>query len=99
ACVTHLVSRYHLPTTQIERGWINTAGLTIIDTATLKPINTVLLDNIDSGAANPWAVVWSKDGKRIVVTHAGTHEISVIDAPALLAKLAAMPAVLTPGAK
>jgi len=99
ACVTHLVSRFHLPTTQIERGWINTAGLTLIEVATLKPVNTVLLDNIDSGAANPWGVAWSADGKRIVVAHAGTHEVSVIDAPALLAKLAKMPEKLPPAAK
>lgn len=98
-CVTHLVSRFHLPTTQIERGWINTSGLTLIDAATLKPINTVLLDNIDSGAGNPWAVAWTKDGKRIVVTQAGTHEVSVIDAPAMLAKLAKMPVALPAGAK
>jgi YVTN family beta-propeller protein len=98
-CVTHLVARFHLPTTQIERGWINTSGLTIIDVASLKPINTVLLDNIDSGAANPWAVAWTADGKKIIASHAGTHEISVIDAPALLAKLAKMPVTLPPGAK
>ncbi len=34
-----------------------------------------------------------------MVTQAGTHDISVIDAPALLAKLAAMPASITPGTK
>lgn len=99
AAVTHLVSRFHLPTTQIERGWINNAGLTLIDVATLKTINTVLLDNIDSGAANPWAVQWSADGKRIVVTHVGTHELSIIDAPALLAKLSRMPKAIEPGQK
>jgi YVTN family beta-propeller protein len=96
---THLISRFHLPTTQIERGWINTAALTLIDVVSLKPINAVLLDNIDSGAANPWGVAWSADGKRIVVTHAGTHEISVIDAPALLAKLAKMPSALDANVK
>lgn len=97
AAVTHLLSRFHLPTTQIERGWINTNALTLIDVGRMEAINTVLLDNIDSGAANPWAAAWTADGKSIVVTHAGTHELSVIDAPALLAKLAAMPAQLSPG--
>lgn len=99
ACVTHLLSRFHLPTTQIERGWINTAALTIIDLSRMERINTVLLDNIDSGAANPWDAQWSEDGKFIVVTHAGTHEASVIDAPALLAKLTRMPARRDPNAK
>ncbi|MBM3888060.1 MAG: c-type cytochrome, partial [Verrucomicrobia bacterium] len=99
AAVTHLLSRFHLPTTQLERGWMNTNALTLIDLKEVKQINTVLLDNVDSGAANPWAVAWSADGKQIVVTHAGTHEISVIDAPALLEKLAKMPTSLDPNAK
>lgn len=99
AAVVHQISRFHLPTTQIERGWINNSALTLIDVAMLKPINTVLLDNIDSGAANPFAVAWTANGKRIVVTHAGTHELSVIDAPGLIAKLANMPDKLAPGTK
>lgn len=99
AGITHLLSRFHLPTTQIERGWINTAALTLVDLDKMERINTVLLDNIDSGAANPWDVEWGPDGDRILVTHAGTHEISVIDASALLAKLARMPLLREPGAK
>jgi YVTN family beta-propeller protein len=99
AAVTHLVSRFHLPTTQIERGWINNNALTLIDVEKLERLNTVLLDNIDSGAANPWAVAWTADGGRIVVTHAGTHELTVIDAPALLEKLSSMPATLSEGGK
>jgi YVTN family beta-propeller protein len=90
--VTHTLARFHLPTTQLDRGWVNNNALSIIDAAELKLVNTVLLDNVDSGAANPWAVNWSTDGKFICVTHAGTHELSVIDAPALLAKLAGVPA-------
>lgn len=88
ACVTHLVARFHLPTTQIERGWINSNALTLIDLASMSVINTVLLDNVDRGAANPWAAAWSADSERIFVSHAGTHEVSVIDWPALQAKLA-----------
>jgi len=87
ACVTHLLSRFHLPTTQIERGWINSNALTLIDLAGMTLINTVLQDNVDSGAANPWAAAWSPDSKFIYVTHAGTHEVSVIDWLALQAKL------------
>lgn len=99
ACVTHLLSRFHLPTTQIERGWINNNALTLIALDKLEILNTVLLDNIDSGAANPWAVKWSADGKQILVSHVGTHEVSVIDSGALLAKFARMPARLEPNAK
>ena len=88
ACVTHLLARYQLPTTQVERGWMETNAVTIIDTAARKPLGTVLLDEIDRGAANPWAVEWSADGRLLAVTHAGTHELSLIDFPKLLEKLA-----------
>lgn len=86
--VTHLLSRYQLPTTQLERGWMNTNALTIIDTAAAERVNTVLLDDVSRGAANPWGVACTADGKRICVAHAGTHEISVIDRAALHDKLA-----------
>lgn len=99
AAVAHQLARFHLPTTQLERGWMNTNALSLIDLAGQKLINTVLLDNVDSGAANPWGVAWSADGKLVCVTHAGTHELSVIDAPALMAKLAKMPETLDPNAK
>jgi len=88
AVVSHILSRFHLPTTQLERGWVNTNAKTIIDLNRMQVLNTVLLDTIDRGAANPWGVAWSADCKTLVVTLAGTHEISVTDFPALLTKLA-----------
>jgi YVTN family beta-propeller protein len=94
AIVTHILSRFHLPTTQLDRGWMNTNAKTIIDLARMEILNTVLLDNVDSGAANPWGVAWSADSATVVVALAGTHELSVINFPALLAKLAKLPATL-----
>lgn len=91
AYVVHVLSRYQMPTTQLERGWMNTNALSIIDVATKKLLNTVLLDDVDLGAANPWAVATTADGKSIVVSHAGTHELSVIDTEGMLAKLAGIP--------
>jgi len=87
AYVTHSLSRYQLPTTQLERGWMNTSALSIIDVAEKKLINSVLLDDVDLGAANPWGVLCTADGKTICVAHAGTHEISVINKDELHAKL------------
>jgi len=87
AYVTHVLSRYQLPTTQLERGWVNTNALTIIDVPGQKLINTCLVDDVDLGAANPCGVVVTADGKYILITHAGTHELSVIDRRALHAKL------------
>jgi hypothetical protein len=48
----------------------------------------VLLDEPDRGAANPWGAAWSADNRTLIVAHAGTHEVSVIDFPGVLAKLA-----------
>ena len=88
AYVTHILARYQLPTTQLERGWMNTNALSIIDVPTKTLINTVLLDDIDLGAANPWGVAVTDDGKYICVAHAGTHQLSVIDRAGLGDKLA-----------
>ena len=85
--VTHTLSRYQLPTTQLERGWMNTSSLSIIDVAEKKLVNSVLLDDVDLGAANPWGVTLTADGKTICVAHAGTHEISLINRDELHAKL------------
>lgn len=79
AYVTHILARYQLPTTQLERGWMNTNAMTIIDVPGKKFVNTVLLDDVDLGAANPWGIACTADGKYICVTTAGTHELSVID--------------------
>ena len=81
--VTHTMGRYQLPTTQLERGWMNTAALSIFDGATGDYVNTVLLDDIDRGGANPWGVAVTADGKWICVAHAGTCELSIIDRTAL----------------
>lgn len=95
AYVTHILAHNQLPTTQLNRGWMNTAALTIIDVAGAKTLNTVLLDEANSGAANPWAVACSADGRFLCVTHSGSQELSVIDRPGLherLTKVMAQPA-------
>ena len=56
ACLAQTVGRFQVPVTQLARGWVNTSALTLIDLASLEVLNTVLLDDPDRGAANPWAV-------------------------------------------
>lgn len=90
AFVTHVLARYHNPATQLVRGWINTNALSIIDVPGARLFACVLLDDVDQGAANPHGVAASAGGRLLAVAHAGTHEISVIDLPALLGKLAAL---------
>jgi DNA-binding beta-propeller fold protein YncE/mono/diheme cytochrome c family protein len=85
--VTHTFGRYQLPTTQLERGWMNTAGLSVLSGESGDYVNTALLDDVDLGAANPWGVAVTPDGKKLLVAHAGTREISVIDREAFHARL------------
>lgn len=92
AYAVHILSRYQMPTTQLERGWMNTNAMSILDVAAKKLVNTVLLDDIDLGAAMPWGVAVSADGGRVCVTHAATHELSVIDLAGMHKKLNEVPA-------
>jgi len=87
AFVTHILAHFTQPTTQLDRGWMANNAVTIIDIPNARIFGTVLLDEMDRGAANPWAVACSPDGRYLGVTHAGTHELSLIDWPALIQKL------------
>jgi DNA-binding beta-propeller fold protein YncE/cytochrome c peroxidase len=78
AYVTHILARYNVPTNQVERGWINTNALSIIDLKSNNYLCTVLLDDLDLGAANPYDVKCSKNGDKLLVSHSGTSELSVI---------------------
>lgn len=88
AFAAHILARYTVHTTQLEQGWMNTNALTIVDVPARKLHATVLLDDVDNGAANPWAVAVSPDGQRLYVTHAGTGELSVIGLEAMFDRIA-----------
>ena len=91
AYVVHVLAHYHLPTIQLEKGWMNTNVLSVIDTVRKKLINTVLLDEEQRGAANPWAITRTSDGKSICVSHAGSHELSVINITSVVQRLNSLP--------
>lgn len=79
AYLTHTLGRYWLPATRVDRGWMYTNGFSVIDVETQELVNTVLLDTSELGAATPWGITISEDDQKLIITHAGTHEISVID--------------------
>ncbi|MGI5923392.1 MAG: cell surface protein [Lentisphaeria bacterium] len=81
--LTHGLARYQLPTTQLERGWMNTNAVSVIDVNAHAVFNTFLLDDVELGAANPWGISCSPDGKSLAVVSAGSQELSVIDREAL----------------
>jgi YVTN family beta-propeller protein len=119
AYVVHTRGRTMLPTTQLDRGWVNTNALTIIDLVATEPARateqstdthgptqtstdssaegrpwrsvavrggpcptlyaTVLLDAVTAGAADPWGIALSPDGRTAWISIAGAHEIARID--------------------
>ncbi len=79
AYVVHILGRFQLPITQLELGWVHTYALSIIHVATGTRLATVLLDDLTKGAADPWAVVGSADGKTLWISHRGVHEVSKLD--------------------
>lgn len=83
--VTHTLARFGVPTNQLLQGWMNTSAMSIIDVDRLEKEGTVLLDDPERGAGGVWSIHTNDD--KIVVTHSGTHEVSVIDYPAFLKKI------------
>jgi hypothetical protein len=83
----HGFGRYRMPATQLDRGWICSSALSVFDARSGKRINTVMLDEALKGAANPWGIAVNE--KYIAITHAGTHEVSIIDRALFFKKLLA----------
>lgn len=79
AFVVHTLGRFNLPTTQLDRGWVNTNALTIIDVPASKITATVLLDQVMDGAADPWGIALDPSGVRMFVSLSGVHQLAVID--------------------
>ena len=85
AFVVHNLGRYQIPTSQLEQGWMNTAGLSVIDFHNLDLLATVILDESEHGAAGSWDVRCTES--KILVTHSGTHDLSVIDYEVFISRL------------
>ena len=82
--VTHNLGRFQIPTSQLQQGWMNTSAMSVIVVKELSYGGAILLDEVDRGAAGIWDVKCTSD--RIIISHSGTHEISIIDYPAFVEK-------------
>ncbi|MBQ1254098.1 MAG: YVTN family beta-propeller repeat-containing protein [Alistipes sp.] len=82
--ITHNLGRFQIPTSQLQQGWMNTSAVSVISAKDFSYGGAVLLDEVDRGAAGVWNVKCTAD--KMVVSHSGTHEISIIDYPAFVEK-------------
>jgi DNA-binding beta-propeller fold protein YncE/mono/diheme cytochrome c family protein len=87
--VTHTIGRFTVPTTHLDRGWINTSAISVLAVEKCAYLNTALLDDTTRGAANPWGVTITPDGKWLCITASGIHELLVIPVADFLKRLAA----------
>ena len=63
--------------------------MSIFDVTSRTYVNAVLLDDTVRGAANPWGVVVSPDGRWLCVNASGTHELMVVDIAEMMKRLTA----------
>ncbi len=87
--VSHNLGRFAVPTSQLQQGWMNTSAFSIIDTEKQEFVGAVVVDEPERGAAGIWSIDCNDD--HIFISHSGTHEVSVIDHPALREKFEAYP--------
>lgn len=87
--VTHNLGRFTVPTSQLQQGWMNTSAFSIIDVEKQAFLGAVLVDEPERGAAGVWGI--RCDQKHIYVSHSGTHDISIINHPAMLEKFLKYP--------
>ena len=87
--VSHNLGRFTVPTSQLQQGWMNTNAMSVVDVASLEFKGAVLLDEPERGAAGVWGVECTPG--YLIVSHSGTHEISVINYPELIKKFEAYP--------
>jgi DNA-binding beta-propeller fold protein YncE len=74
----HTYGKVMLPTTQVERGWINTNVFSILDIEAGKVYATLPFDFVIRGASDPWGIAISPDGSRLYATLAGVGELAIV---------------------
>lgn len=79
AYVVHMVARFNIPPTQLQRGWVNTSALSLIDLQQGTIHTTVLLDDLAEGAADPCGVALSPDGQRLWIALGGVNQVGVVE--------------------
>ena len=87
--VTHNLGRFTVPTSQVFQGWMNTSAFSVIDVENQAYLGVVLVDEPERGAAGVWGIRCNRN--HIYVSHSGTHDVSIIDHPAMLEKFLAYP--------
>ncbi len=87
--VSHSIGRFTVPTTHLDRGWINTSAVSVFDAVSRTYVNAVLLDDTVKGAANPWGLAVAGKDEWLCVNASGTHELIVVNLKEMMKRLGA----------
>lgn len=79
AYIPHVMSRWQVPSTTLLNGWMNSNALSVFDIKERKWLNTLLLDDVNRGAGNPWDIQYSSADDRLYLSIAGTREWMSLD--------------------
>jgi YVTN family beta-propeller protein len=77
--VTLIRPKNLIPAVQIERGWMMTHGIGIIERNNGNRMVQLLLDEPNAFYSDPFGLAISPDGKRAYVSHGGVDKVTVID--------------------
>ena len=88
--VSNTFGRYTYPTTQLDRGWVNTNGFTVINAAEQSVLAGVLLDEVEQGSANPFGIDVIGEGAnaQIVCAISGLSQIVTVNEKAVFDQIA-----------
>ncbi len=90
--LANIFARYTYPTSQLDRGWVNTNGITVFDAVNDEVVAGVLVDGVEWGAANLWGidVIGEGGNAEIVCAVSGLSQLAVIPEKAMLDKIASV---------
>ena len=97
AFISAVQGNYLSVTSQVSGGWIAENVFLVVDVETCEFVEVFFLDDEQLGAGNPWGIACSEDGKRLVVSLAGTDEIVFIPLERVMKTLADRPEWARPG--
>ncbi len=72
-----------IPSVQVEKGWMMTHGIGIIEQKEEGRIIQLLLDEPNAYYADPFDIVITPDGKKAFVSHSGVNSVSVVNIDSL----------------
>jgi YVTN family beta-propeller protein len=78
AMVTLIRPKNNIPTLQVDRGWMMTEGIGIVEPGPDGRIVQLLLDEPNAYYADPFDIVITPDGKKGFISNSGVNCISVI---------------------